>query len=358
MYFSKDGADTMSGYVFINNSAGNSGTIQMAHTYDQTFSKVEVASNSGGFTHFGSNGGKSTFPSGASLSVHNSGYTVLTLYLNECIFVDNQDIGLTGTATLNINNNARFQQELATSASTIIMQDSSVTGALRFNGSLAQAISSHNATIEVQEVILDKASSQTVTLNKSIDAADSVNMIGGVLISSTVNMLRMLNSCKGTGGNDTSFITGPVQKIGINGTMIPLGGNAKFKSLTMTNAVAATDTFQAEYKHINPNTDGYVISSTNGPIENVSNCEYWLLDRVSGSNFPDVTLFANDNHCYSSSTDPVAAIWNSTQWEKAGAAVLNGSDLTVSFTGLTHLTPLTYASGIPIHQDFFIMFEN
>ena len=355
-YYSSTKSDSMIGAIYLNNQPTGLGHYMSDDASTYFLSKVYLDNKAGQPYYFGRNGHASYFPDTALLLVGDSGFIANTVYLHNSQFTNNQELALTGAATLNINTYSRFQNELATSAPTIIMQDSSVTGALRFNGNLNQSISSHDNTLQVQQVILDKTNANTVTLSTDIDVADTVSMLGGLLQSSSSNMLRMLNDSEGKGGNDTSYIQGPIQKIGSNGSMLPIGGNGKLKSLTMTSAVAATDTFQAEFFRIDPQSSGYTRSSTSG-MKDIASCEYWQFDRINGSNYPDVTLFANDDHCHTGN-DVAAAIWDGSKWEKSGTGYISGGNLSIIFTGLTHLSPLTYAAPITTYQDFFIMFEN
>ena len=84
-----------------------------------------------------------------------------------------------------------------------------------------------------------------------------------------------------TGGSITSFIDGPMKKIGNTNFTFPVGTGGIYAPIGITNGTGelATDEFTAQYVRANPQNvygNSYFLGSG---IDHISYAEYWTLER-------------------------------------------------------------------------------
>jgi hypothetical protein len=89
----------------------------------------------------------------------------------------------------------------------------------------------------------------------------------------------MKHGSTATGASNSSFVSGPVKKIGNTAFVFNVGSGSTYRPLTITAPSNTSDAFTAEYF-----STGQTIGSTKDTtITFVSDCGYWKLDRNVGS---------------------------------------------------------------------------
>jgi hypothetical protein len=198
-----------------------------------------------------------------------------------------------------------------------------------FNGSNPQLITGGFST-NYNHLTINNAttslSSATVTLLKPIAVAGLLTLNRGYLVTSSASLLNMLASSSSTSGSASSYVNGPMTKTGTTAFVFPVGyeNGTKWARIGV-GATAASVTFIAQYFAL-PFMNTTTMATTPTPVlNNVSQMEYWTLQRISGSSNTTVTLYWENalwsgiNQCTNS--DLRIARWNGAAWENNNDAV-------------------------------------
>lgn len=215
-----------------------------------------------------------------------------------------------------------------------ISKDISLSGDLVVNGSLtattptislvgsSPSVISGTGTITIGNLVQNKTNSYT-RLETPVKVMSSLNLSSGIVYTSTSGLLTLADNATSTSGSNSSYVDGPVEKIGDDVFAFPLGNNGVWARLLISAPSLTTDGFVAQY-HANPysNTDSIALSSP--VMVNVSKIEYWTCERSAGNSNVSVTLYWEDNtrsDLYDFNSI-VVAHWNGSYWENEGSAGL------------------------------------
>jgi hypothetical protein len=222
------------------------------------------------------------------------------------------------------------------------------TGAIQFTGTNSQTISRTGGvfTHNFGSILLNKASQQ-VTLATPINITFAATFTSGVLNTDATNFLNFVNDATVSGTNDLSYVDGPVQKTGNDSFSFPVGDGGYYRPISISAPANATDAFTAQYFKTNPN-----MGSLPAYFYSISNCEYWQLDRTSGSSNISVTLSWNTNSCggITQSSDLRIAKWDGANWIDEGNGGTTGSfsnGTIISGAAISAYGPFTLASATP-----------
>lgn len=133
-----------------------------------------------------------------------------------------------------------------------------------FSGTNNQTISG-NGTFDIFDLTLGK-SSGTVTLNRAITVNNLSTFTGGIMISTSTNLLNIAATGTVTGANNASFVSGPVRYYGTNAFVFPIGKNADYQALEIGAYTPTGGTFWTETFNNGCTTGclGSAYSGTNG----------------------------------------------------------------------------------------------
>ena len=212
-----------------------------------------------------------------------------------------------------------------------------------FNGSGAQnipAFTFNNLTVTT--------SSKTATGVINVNGIFTLN--SSVLTTTSTNLLIINDNATASGASYTAYVNGPVRKVGNDAFTFPVGKSGTGYMLIGISAPSVvTDAFTAEYMR-SPAT---ALGSITAPGLNfISNCDYWGLDRTTGSSNVDVTLSWNGySNCNTAAyvTDLstlTIAHFNGTNWDTHGKNSTTGnvSSGTITRNGVTAYSPFTLGS--------------
>ncbi|MCB0395300.1 MAG: hypothetical protein KDD36_01525 [Flavobacteriales bacterium] len=224
--------------------------------------------------------------------------------------------------------------------------DQSGNGAVEFFGGYKQYVTGVTPT-EFYKLRLGK-SDNAVEADTTITIMDSLLLSGGVLITSASNYLIMNDDAGATGGNGSSFVQGPMKKIGDEAFTFPLGRRDSYQPLVITAPASATDAYVAEYFDYEQDL-GF---EKDDSLNYLSTCEFWNLNRTSGSSDVTITLGWNTNSCdISKSSDVRIAYWQGDSiWANLGIGSTSGdadNGTIQSPAAVTAFGSFTLASVIP-----------
>jgi hypothetical protein len=227
------------------------------------------------------------------------------------------------------------------------------------------AVSTVNPTGGTTALLIDRTATGTngdfivdnaVTLASSATVYGSLTLNNGILTSSVLNTLTLTNTASTTGASNSSFVDGPVKKVGNTAFTFPVGksgtGYVPIGVGNYTGTLAPlTDAFTAEYIRSSAAALGPI---TDPNINHMSVCDYWKLDRSSGSQTADVTLFWNSNSPCNGGTyinDLTKLLighfngvnWNSSSWGFASYAGTTAAG-NITWSSVTTYSPFALGS--------------
>jgi hypothetical protein len=214
-------------------------------------------------------------------------------------------------------------------------------------GSNPQAVGGSSITT-LNNLTLNNSSASGVTLNRTLNVRGLLTFSDGYLNTSPASLLSMTATSSVTGASNNSFVFGPVMKTGNSAFVFPTGKNVVYAPIAIAAPSVITDQFTAEYFQASPNPL-YSVWSLETGIDHVSQCEYWMLDRTTGTSNVAVTLsWENGRSCgVNDPPDLLVVRWDGTQWTNKGNGGTTGTaamGTVVSSAPVTGFGPFTLGS--------------
>ncbi|HEY0652774.1 MAG TPA: T9SS type A sorting domain-containing protein, partial [Chryseosolibacter sp.] len=199
-------------------------------------------------------------------------------------------------------------------------------GTAEFNGTTAQSIT-YGGTLSALAIKfgnLHMKNSSGLNLNFPATVFGNANMQFGVIQLNTADSITFYTNATVTNANDLSYIDGKVIKRGKAPFVFPIGTGGAYHPIGMSAPTDEGASFLARYFPVNHNLG----SVADIEIVKVSDCEYWTLDRLAGTDNPAVTLFWNSPFCRTDyiksgfEGDVRVVRWSGAQWNNLGASNL------------------------------------
>lgn len=198
-------------------------------------------------------------------------------------------------------------------------------GKLILNGSSNQTLQAYsygNDTIVAIKKCEINKSSGAVTFNSRITITDSLIFAKGKIITDSINCLIMAANSFCTGSSDSSFVNGPVKKIGNTAFSFPTGKGTSYRPIEITAPSNASDAYTAEYFDAEQNLG----DSTSSSINYISRCDYWNLNRTNGTSNVSVKLAWDSLKCGAVELDSLhIAKWDGAKWSDQGNGGITGN---------------------------------
>jgi hypothetical protein len=221
------------------------------------------------------------------------------------------------------------------------------------NGTTEQTVGTSAATTFHDLVVQN--SSIGILLSGNVLVNGFLDLIDGT-ITTTANEILVLDAAAASSeGSDSSYVNGPMTKIGNSMFDFPVGKDGDLRKIRVSAQTSVLSEFTAEYFNAPfPNT-----FSVNPPLGSVSAVEYWELAQAgtAGSYHAEIFWENADSSGFSSCSDLTMAQWNGSSWWEMPSAV-NGictgpdSGSVQSTTPITLSGPLTFAlRGISTGRD-------
>jgi hypothetical protein len=277
------------------------------------------------------NGGTSTitFTGGAALidGIGTGSYNNLTIATGADLTL-NKSIGITG----NLVNNGNF-----TTAGRQVT----------FSGTGTSTISGTTGSVTFDDLEQNKTSAVT-TLSIPATVTGDLTLTNGIINTTATNILILNDNATSTSGTSTSFINGPMKKIGNDAFVFPLGNSTYWARLGIGAPGLVTDAFTAQY-FAAPYANTTTMAASPTPVlNNVSVVEYWICDRTTGTSNVPVQLYWENSlrsGIGSYTSDLVVARWNGAAWENAGQASITGSNPgDVTSNSVSSFSPFAFGS--------------
>lgn len=335
------GAINANGNITLNNSyagGGGTGTININGTGDQTFTGSGVA-GSGRLPNVTINKSSGTLSLASIISVagdwtytagtvdqgsstlalvgtrnFNPGTTLNKLYI------------YTGTTTLTGNVVVTGDVKIYSGA-TLVQNSKTITiggnwdnsgtyttsnAMVTFNATYDQYITKSSGVESFNRLCMNKPGGH-LNLSSPVQINDSLKLMKGQLVSTSTNYVKIVDDAKATGGADTAYVSGYMKKIGDDAFTFPMGkGVYNYHPVSITAPSSTSDDFSAEYYNAGQ-TYG---SGTDGTLTNLSDCEYWVLNRNAGTSNVSATYGWYNTTCnvIPEMNNMLVAHWNGSQW--------------------------------------------
>ncbi len=252
-----------------------------------------------------------------------------------------------GALTPAYNSTNYFSSDIAINSSAVITFGSG-TGIVEFTGGSNQALTSASSIPLIQRFVMNK-SANSLTLNTPLNIGLTATFTNGIIHSTAANYLNFVAGSTASGFSNASHVNGPVRKTGNSSFTFPVGSNGIYRDISISAPGSVTDHFTAQYFKA---AQAYGDYTTFDPsFATLSSCEYWVLDRTSGTSNVSVTLSWNTVDCGAGYiTDPSSlrvSRWNGSSWTDEGNGGTTGTasaGTIVTSAAVSNFSPFTLAS--------------
>jgi hypothetical protein len=256
-----------------------------------------------------------------------------------------------GTLTLGANT-LSIAGKISRSSGNINAGNSSSTVMVTNDSAITVPISTWSGTIN--NLTVNDAGG--ITLGSAVTVTGVLKLTNGLLTTTASNLLTMSSSSSVVGASDSSFVNGPIKKVGNSGFLFPVGKiGTGYQAIEISAPALATDAFTVEYSRSTLGT------ATNPPIHIVSGCEYWQLNQSAGASTIDITLYGNSNSgCggytgasyFSGNSANLSTLrvvkWNGSSWSRAtvgtSSAAGTSPNITLKSTGISSFGAFTFGA--------------
>lgn len=194
---------------------------------------------------------------------------------------------------------------------------------------------------------LNNSDATGVTLAQALNVRGTLTFTDGYLNTTAVNILTLTSTSAVSGVSNASFVSGPVIKTGNSPFVFPTGKNVVYAPIAIAAPAVVTDRFTAEYFQVSPDPT-YSTSLHEPALDHLSECEYWMLDRTTGTSDVAVTLSWDTRSCgVTTPADLRVARWDGAQWTDKGNGGTTGTTAAgtvISAAAVTGFGPFTLAS--------------
>ncbi|MBR9861555.1 T9SS type A sorting domain-containing protein [bacterium] len=218
---------------------------------------------------------------------------------------------------------------------------------ISFTGNTEGSIGGAVDTVYFEDLRVNK-SGNTATLDKPVIVTGNLLLTNGTFSSDATNVLIIADNALADSGNASSFVEGPIMKVGDDAFVFPTGKDGKWARIGISAPSSTTDAFTAEFFSTAYANTSTMATNPTPALNNVSTLEYWTCDRTIGSSDVTVSLYwenSGNSGITSFSSDLVVARWNGSAWENAGqSAIVSASPGNVTSNTVSSFSPFTFGS--------------
>lgn len=174
---------------------------------------------------------------------------------------------------------------------------------ITFNGTEPQSIPNSQLQDSDQDslyfagISFENTSGASITLQDDLIIQDTLFLSTGNIISTSTNLVIIEEDAVISGGSSTSYIQGPVLKKGSiseSEFTFPIGDANAYAPLSISTTDFESSQYTAEYAQNASDPPPFGVIYLNGGMTNVSEIEYWTLEKSAGSKNVNVKLHWED----------------------------------------------------------------
>lgn len=184
-----------------------------------------------------------------------------------------------------------------------------------------------NSKINTYNTVLNNDSS--AKLDNQLEVQNVFTFAKGKLITdrsdATTEFLNFLAGSSYTGFDDAKFVDGVVRKTGNSAFVFPVGDSIQQQAISISAPSVITDHFTGFYQYADPMDAALDPTLFGSGINNVSRCEYWVMNPTGGNSTVRMTLNFDLFSCGIYETaDLLVVRWNGTEWVTDGSVNITG----------------------------------
>ena len=166
---------------------------------------------------------------------------------------------------------------------------------------------------------------------KDLFIENNLQIVNGELNTENDGRFVILDNATITGYDASRFINGPIQKIGDEPFLFPLGDNGNYRPLQITAPANVADAFTAYYRN-EAIPASYDINQKDYALDNIINCSYYIFTRDVGASSVQVT-YPWQNECPVPNFKHLTiAGWNGSHWVDEGQEATSGTTTSGTIT--------------------------
>ena len=231
----------------------------------------------------------------------------------------------------------------------------------KFVGAAQQRISGSGFTRFYSIQFASQLETGAYSLEQNVTVAHQVDFTKGIVTAfqttpeKAMNVMQFEASATSVNASDDCYVDGFVSKLGNSAFTFPIGNGGFYRPASISATTTVTDCFEARYLYVNPDNAGYTRNQKSLSILQVSDKEYWVINRTSGSSNGQITLSWDINK--TSATPPIGlkglsvARWDGTKWIDEGNVLTTGNEtvgtVTANVTGYGIFTLATIIMNPP-----------
>lgn len=246
------------------------------------------------------------------------------------------------------NSVSNFRGNISTQGSDTVVTFAVAGGSVNINGSGLQFFyGDAGKNPRIRRMTMSNSAGLALSIPVSIYTSLTLSL--GNIFTTSANILTIENGISSVSSvSDNSYVEGPMKKVGNQSFLFPIGKNSKYRPLGITPPGSTTDQYIAEYIHSDPGSS-YNINSKDATLNNISQCEYWTLNKTGGASNPFVTLSWASTSCgINTISDLRVARWDAAlaKWRDMGNASMTGNPSTGTvLASMNSSTYLVYTLG-------------
>ncbi|WP_107039159.1 T9SS type A sorting domain-containing protein [Brumimicrobium mesophilum] len=300
--------------------------------------------------------GGNTFNGTAILKNSGAGNLVFA-NLNGNDFNDDVSYVETGSGAIlpTYNASSTYEGAISVNSATIVVFGSNSGGRVVMDGTIPQFISAVGSTPRPEFRALETQNpNEEITLGTPIIIDKDLRMVQGNIVSSLTNLVTMVDGSIVSNVSDNGFVEGPISKIGKPAFVFPVGKQGYYRPISISEPNVINAEFRAEYFPQDVVTSGTPDNPVETSIDHVSDCEYWILDKLNGISTiaVEVTLSYRDIPTFGCSgvnipIELLVSRWDGSIWKDHGNGGNTGTAANGAVTSagtISNFSPFTIAT--------------
>ena len=179
----------------------------------------------------------------------------------------------------------------------------------------------NNGATTLRDLALDGIG-KVLALSAPLTLTGTLVLTNGLVQTAAASLLTVAEQATATAGTATSYVNGPLRKLGQQAFVFPVGNNGQWARLGISAPAAATAAFTAEYLAVT-----FANRTADAPLSEVSQVEHWTLTSADPADAVRVRLYwesAIRSGIDEFSDDLQVAAFTGAQWQTAGNSGLSG----------------------------------
>jgi hypothetical protein len=181
-----------------------------------------------------------------------------------------------------------------------------------------------------QNLIINNTSNSIpqITTEGDVNVRKSITFLHGIISTNNDAKLVLMETGTVNSASNVSYVDGIFGKVGNTAFTFPIGNGGFYAPLTISGSKTKPSQFDAQYIYSSVHAAGFDTANSSSEIVNISNSEYWILNRPYGNANVSVSLnwhFSRSNIMKTNSLcDIKIARWDGFTWQSEGNGGASG----------------------------------